>query len=192
MDQPRQPHDGSGDSGPLPPPLHESADTEVEKNWGRIQGAAYQAAFDDAAQSALASGGAKAGDFLIRFLIRNATGMYYLEDGQLTWEEPTDSRLHVEIAVCDVHDYRFIPGLEVYGTLFDAAHNELGEHRHTLLWHPTIFHYGRNWNAPADDTFTLRVRVEMPDFPRHDKFAGLRYFNPAEVEFKRIRLRPPT
>ncbi len=66
----------------------------------------------------------------------------------LVWREPGDENLHVEIAVRDGADGRFVPALRVTATLVDADGTELGEHEHPLLWHPMIYHYGRNWKVP--------------------------------------------
>jgi hypothetical protein len=85
-------------------------------------------------------------------------------------------------------DGRFIPGLTVYATLLDQNGNELGTHQQPFLWHPWLYHYGRNWQLPSDGPFTLRVRVDAPDFPRHDKINGKRFEQPVQVEFPDIRL----
>ncbi len=40
---------------------------------------------------------------------------------------------------------------------------------------------------PGDDAYTLRVRIEPPDFMRHDKINGKRFAAPVEVEFRQVR-----
>lgn len=57
-----------------------------------------------------------------------------------------------------------------------------------FLWHPWLYHYGRNWTVPRDGTYGLRVRIEPPDFPRHDKENGLRYREPVEVVFDGVHI----
>ena len=57
-----------------------------------------------------------------------------------------------------------------------------------LLWHPTIYHYGRDWRAVTDGPHRLRVRVEPPTFMRQDRLNGQRFTEPVEVEFTDVDL----
>ena len=68
-----------------------------------------------------------------------------------------------------------MPCLKVTGTLIDPDGNEVGTHEHELLWHPMIYHYGRNWTVPADGEYTLKVHIEPPTFMRHDEINGCRF-----------------
>ena len=114
--------------------------------------------------------------------------MYELRDGRLEWQDPQSENLHVEVAVRDRADGRFVPGLTVHATLIDAAGREVGTHRQPFLWHPWLYHYGRNWEVPGDGSYRLRVRIEPPEFARHDKINGRRYAEPVEVEFPNVRV----
>jgi len=129
-----------------------------------------------------------AGDYLVGFAVEDAEGLYFWRDRQLEWEEPTDDNVHVEISVRDRADGRFVPGLEVFATLIDAKGNEIGTHRQSFLWHPWLYHYGRNWKVPGEGKYTLRVRIEPPTYPRHDKINGKRYTRPVSVEFREVRI----
>ena len=51
----------------------------------------------------------------------------------------------LEVAVRDVADGRFIPGLTMYATLLDHNGVEIGTHQQPFLWHSWMYHYGRNW-----------------------------------------------
>jgi uncharacterized protein involved in high-affinity Fe2+ transport len=115
--------------------------------------------------------------------------MYHLRDGQLEWHEPADENAHVEVVVRDAADGRFIPGLTVYTTLLDSSGQAIGTHQQPFLWHPWLYHYGRNWRVPGDGSYTLRVRIEPPDFMRHDKINGNRFIEPIEVEFRDVTIR---
>ena len=90
--------------------------------------------------------------------------------------------------VRDGADGRFVPGLSVSATLIDADGNEVGTHEQPFLWHPWLYHYGRNWKVPGDGMYTLRVRVEPPTYARHDKKNGVRYREPVEVEFRGVKI----
>jgi hypothetical protein len=54
-----------------------------------------------------------------------------------------------------------------------------------MLWHPWIYHYGRNWEVPGEGDYTVHVRIEAPTFMRHDHENGKRYAKPVEVAFTR-------
>jgi len=114
--------------------------------------------------------------------------MYEWTDGGLVWRDPGEENVHVEISVRDASDGRFVPGVKIFATLVDPDGNEVGTHEQHLLWHPMIYHYGRNWVVPADGEYTLRVRVEPPTFMRHDEVNGKRFTEPVEVEFAGVKV----
>ena len=129
----------------------------------------------------------RAGDYLIAYAVEKAEGLYHLRDGELDWEKPEERNIHIEIAVCDGADGRFVPGLTVHVTLVNADGKEIATHQQPFLWHPYLYHYGRNWKVPGDGEYTLRVRIEAAEFPRHDKVNGKRYAQPVEVEFECVK-----
>lgn len=104
------------------------------------------------------------------------------------WHDPDGENLPVEIAVCDASDGRFVPGATVTGTLVDPDGNEVGTHEHPMLWHPMLYHYGRNWTVPADGYYTLHVRVDPPTFMCHDEINGRRFAEPVETTFKNVKV----
>lgn len=132
----------------------------------------------------------RSGDFEIAIAIEEAEGMWRRHDGELRWENPGQENCHVEVCVRDAADGRFVPNLDVTVTLVDGGGAEVGTHRQPFLWHPWLYHYGRNWEVPEAGEYTVRVRVEPPDFPRHDHENGRRYLEPAEVEFEGIEIEP--
>jgi len=155
----------------------------------RSQGDAFQHAVDNMTQKTAHGAEQRVGDYLIGYAVEEAEGLYYLHDGQLEWVEPQDENAHVEIVVRNGADGRFVPGLTVFATLLDSGGNQVGTHQQPFLWHPWLYHYGRNWRVPGDGTYTLRVRVEAPEFPRHDKINGKLYAQPAEVEFDNVTIK---
>ena len=138
----------------------------------------------------IADGGAEieSGDYLIGYAVEKAEGMYAPKNGKLEWQEPEDENIHIEISVRDRADGRLIPGLDVDVTVIDEAGKEIGTHRHPLLWHPYLYHYGRNWVVPGDGTYRLRVRFPAPQFHRHDKTNGKRFIKDADVTFEDVEL----
>jgi hypothetical protein len=129
------------------------------------------------------------GDYLIAYAFEKAEGMYVPRDGKLEWMAPERENIHIEIAVRDRADGRMLPALDVEVTLTDEKGKDVGTHKQPLLWHPYLYHYGRNWVIPGDGAYSLRVRFPAPQFHRHDKTNGRRFAEGAEVTFKDVELK---
>lgn len=173
------------------PPMEKSEEAKPEQlDMARSQGEEYVQALHHMSQKEADDGGEqRAGDYVITYAIEKAEGMYQLRNGELAWEKPVDENIHIEISVRDGADHRFIPGLEVYVTVLTADGEEVGRHRQPFLWHPWLYHYGRNWKVPGDGSYTLHVEIEAPDFPRHDPKNGRRYASHAETRFEEVRMK---
>jgi Fe2+ transport protein len=174
-----------------PPPMDPDTDEADAKQLelAREQGAAYRRALEHMAKEVANDGGLQeAGEYLIGYAVEEAEGMYDWVDGELVWHDPQDENLHLEIAVCDASDGRFVPGVTVVATLVDPAGNEVGTHELPILWHPMIYHYGRNWKVPSDGEYTLHVRVEPPTFMRHDETNGCRFKELVECTFENVQV----
>lgn len=177
-------------SGGQKPPMKPSDEAnEKQLKLARDQGEAFERTVKEMTQEEAHGDQQTADDYIIGYAVEDAEGMYHPKDGNLVWHNPTDENAHLEIVVQDARDKRFIPGLEVQATLIDESGREIGTHRQPFLWHPWLYHYGRNWKLPGDGEYTLRVRVEAPDFMRHDKTNGKRYAKPVEVEFQGVRIK---
>ena len=168
---------------PTMDPSSDEAD-EQQLELARRQGQAYGQALQHMTGEVAQTGGStRAGEYEIGYAVEEAEGMYALVDGELRWQEPEDENLHVEIAVRDAADGRFVPCLDVTVTLLTADGEEVGTHQQPMLWHPMLYHYGLNWVVPGDGEYTLRVHVEPPSFMRHDEINGQRFAEPVDVEF---------
>lgn len=153
------------------------------------QGDAYMEALNYMATSVAQGCTQPAGSYIIGFAFEEAEGMYHVHDGTLTWHNPTpEENVHLEVAVCDGADGRFVPGLTVSVTLIDSKGKELGTHQHPFLWHPMLYHYGRNWHIPGNGSYTVRIHIDEPTFMRHDKINGQRYTGPVDVDFPNVQL----
>lgn len=151
------------------------------------QGQALGRALAEMANNVAQRGEEKAvGHYLVGYAIEAPEGMYEVQDGQLVWREPEDENIHIEISVRDGADGRFVPALDVELTVLNANGDEVGTHHQPLLWHPWLYHYGRNWRLPGDGNYTFRIKIGMPAFPRHDKENGKRYTGPVAVEFRDV------
>lgn len=174
------------------PPMEPSDEATTEQlDLARKQGAAYQEALRYMIEKVVEQGGKQeADDYIIAFAQEKAEGMYRFDgDGELTWAEPDGENCHLEIAVCDKVDQRFIPGLDIEASLTSEAGDKIGPFTVPFLWHPGLYHYGRNITLPGSGTYTLRIRISPPEFGRHDKTNGERYARTVEVEFKQVQLK---
>ncbi len=91
----------------------------------------------------------------------------------------------MEVAVRDAADGRFIAALTVTVKIVDPNGAEVGTHEQPFLWHPWLYHYGRNWEVPGDGTYRIQVHSDVPTFMRHDHENGRRFAEPIDVEFSR-------
>ena len=161
-----------------------------ELEMARAQGDAYTRALKHMMNEKAQGGEEKrAGDFIVAYAVEKAEGTYQLQDGELKWEEPQDENCHIEVSVRDAADHRFIPALVVHVRVTDSQGQEIGRHRQPLLWHPWLYHYGRNWHVPGDGRYTLEVSVKAPDFGRHDKENGRRYTDDVAVTFVDVQIK---
>lgn len=158
----------------------------------RQEGDAYQRALHYMADEVAEGGGQqRAGDYEVGWAQERAEGMWHLQDGQLVWHEPAEGEnCHLEIAVTDAGDGRFIPYLDVQATLIGPDGQETGPVTIPFVWHPGLYHYGRNLEVPGEGKYTLRVQIAPPAFMRHDQVNGRRYAEPVEVEFRDIHVTP--
>ena len=173
------------------PPMRTSEESSAEQlNMARAQGAALQAALeamDRESDSGIHS--RRAGDYEIAVAVEEAEGMWSPgEGGALAWEEPGDANCHLEVCVRDSADGRFVPGLRIVVTLVGPDGKSLGTYRHPFLWHPWLYHYGRNWIAPASGRYRVLVEVDPPSFDRHDHENGRRFLDAVEVEFDDVEI----
>ena len=159
---------------------------ELGKQEGEAYGRILKHMVDEVADG---GGEIEQGDYLVAYAFEKAEGMYMPRDGKLEWMAPERENIHIEVAVRDRADGRMIPALDIDVTLIDDAGKEIGTHRQPLLWHPYLYHYGRNWIIPGDGTYSLRVRFPAPQSHRHDKTNGKRFAEGADVMFKNVKLK---
>ena len=125
--------------------------TQKQLDLAIAQGDAYGAALEYMTGTVAHGGGqTEAGHYLIGYAVEEAEGMYMFHDGELTWRNPTEENVHIEVAVRDRADGRFVPAVTVFVTVIAPDGTDLGTEEQPLLWHPMIYHYGRNWTVPSD------------------------------------------
>jgi hypothetical protein len=181
----------SGTTEPRPVPIRPSDEGDRRGlELARAEGEAYGRTLAHMTDEVAHDGGAQpAGPYLVGYAVEKAEGMYHLVDGELRWEEPEKENVHVEIAVRDAADGRFVPGLGIEVTLLDGGDTAIGTYQLPLLWHPYLYHYGRNCVVPGDGEYTLRVRIAPPEFMRHDEVNGKRFAEEVRAEFRGVKIK---
>lgn len=162
----------------------------------RKEGAAYHAELRYMVEQVADTGGEqRAGDFVVGFAQEKAEGMYHLRGpGRLEWMEPDAAEnCHLEISVRDAGDDRFVPYLAIRATLTAEDGPQAGAHVGPVdvpfLWHPGLYHYGKNLEVPGDGRYTLHVEIAPPTFSRHDKVNGKRYAESVTAEFRGVQIK---
>ena len=121
---------------PTMPPMKASGEsTEEQLKLATKQGEAYAAAMKGMDKESGADI-ARAGEYEIALVVEEAEGMWHMHQGELTWKEPEAENAHIEVAVRDAADGRFIPGLAVTVSLTGPDGKNLGSHEQPFLWHP--------------------------------------------------------
>jgi len=172
------------------PPMQKSDEADLKQlQFARVQGDTYAEALSFMANEEADDGGeTRAGDYIVAYAVEHAEGMYALVGDELKWQNPNDFNAHIEISVRDAADNRFIPGLEIRLAVDDHQGKRVGEHKQPFLWHPWLYHYGRNWKLPGDGEYTFHVLIEAPTFMRHDHENGKRYGNDIVVDFTKVKV----
>lgn len=174
---------------PLPPMQPSDEATQEQLDLAREQGNALQRALNAMTHMGEHSKPRLAGDYEIICVVEDAEGLYMPRDGRLVWQEPESENAHLEVCVRDAADGRFIPGLRVHATISDTNDNQVQSLELPFLWHPWLYHYGANIRVPGSGTYSIRVRVAAPDFPRHDKTNGHRYAEPVDITFHGVLIK---
>jgi hypothetical protein len=172
-------------SGANPPMQASNEATAEQLAVARQEGDAY----GQAVRAMAVEEGARAvhaGDYLLAFVNEEAEGMYQLEDGQLVWREAApDANVHLEVAVADAGDGRFVPGLSVHVDVERDGQRVVSTDL-PFLWHPFLYHYGGNAMLPDGGPYDVVVRVAPAPFMRHDPVNGRRYSEPVSARFDKV------
>lgn len=164
-------------------------DNETKIKLAEQQGSAFQEAVDYLKEIVAGYQEQVVDDYIVTVCAEEAEGMYHLEDGELTWEDPAEGlNAHLEIIIQDADDKRFIPQLDVVATLYSEDQEMEQEKQHPFLWHPYVFHYGANWKIPKEGNYSVEVKISAPRFHRHDVVKGKKYPRQVTLHFGNLKM----
>jgi len=174
---------------PMDPNTSEATAPQLDR--AVAQGDAYRDAVGYLAEHVAQGGGqVLAGNYLVGYAVEDAEGFYEWQgDGEVRWHNPGDANAHIESAVADGADGRFIPELTITVSVVTPDGQELGPHPHPFMWHPMVYHYARDWQLPEGGDYTLQVHIQPPTFMRHDEVNGRRYLEPVDVVFENVEIK---
>lgn len=175
------------------PPERPSREADKQQlDLARREGEAYAAELQYMVKEVADTGDQKrAGDYVVAFAQEKAEGMYHPDgNGGLEWMEPGEGEnCHLEVSVSDAGDGRFIPYLSIQASLTSSDGTRIGPFEVPFLWHPGLYHYGKNIALPGDGSYSINIRVAPPTFARHDRTNGRRYAQPVSVDFENVKIR---
>lgn len=157
----------------------------LEIGVSKAEGVAYGAALKYLTKmEASDSGEMNAGDYTVPYSLEDAEGLYHIRNGRLEWHKPREENCHVEIVVRNAAMDGSFPWLVVQATFTDANGTTIGSHEMPFLWHPWVYHHGRNRVVPHNGRYSMKVHIDAPTFPRHDRKNGRQFASPVDVDFE--------
>lgn len=156
-----------------------------------LQGKAYQDALNMMKDTVQSHKSYENNDMIVTLACEEAEGLYVpASSEELKWKIPASkSNLHVEIIVQDTLDRRFIPNLDITLRIIDSNKSK-DTYKLPFLWHPFLFHYGKNIEIPGEGKYSFEVMIKQPTFGRHDEIRGNRYAQDTSIQFDDLYLKP--
>lgn len=159
----------------------------------QAQGAALEHALATMIGGVAADGAVvRRGDYVVAYAVELAEGYFHWQNGELQYdlgvEESAEQNAHVEVAILDAETGRFLPALAVQAQLLRGGES-IGTFEEPLMWHPWIYHYGRNWRVPSEGKYSLDIRFDAPRWHIYGAAAGPRFQQGETVHFDDVRMK---
>ncbi len=166
--------------------------SEEKQAAARRQGDAYTAALAIMQDDVDVHRTKEVDDYIVTLACEEAEGMYRpVNDESLEWSVPEASlNKHIEIAVQDRKDHRFVPDLRIHATITSSDGAVAFDGKLPFLWHPFLWHYGCNIHIDGSGDYDIAVVIEQPHFGRHDEQNGKRYQKEVSMSFEAVPLEP--
>ncbi|MHB1416735.1 MAG: iron transporter [Chloroflexota bacterium] len=164
--------------------------TSEQLELAKLQGLAFGAALQAMKRKTGILETKQVDGYEISVTARQAGGLWHLNEGllgvgqeRLEWKQASGSNAYIMVIVRDRVDGRFVPGLHVQVTVRTAEGIEVGSLHQDYVWHPWLYHYGRNWKLPGDGTYRINIKMDCAKFRRLDRANGRRYNQPVDLDF---------
>jgi uncharacterized protein involved in high-affinity Fe2+ transport len=180
---------------PVTPPFQESDEVtsaQLERALDEGKAVRREVEWVEREQS-VASGEMAAGEYLVTYVITPADDYYDLEAAQSKLPAHHTTVLpgsaQVAVVIRDAADGRMVPGLTVHATLRSESAGRESIAALPYGWHPVLNRYSENMMLP-DNPFTLTLRIDTPNFRRHDRVNGDRFKRDVTARFTHITVSP--
>lgn len=157
------------------------------------QGVAFARALATMANGVAVDGALRrAGDYVVAVGVEYAEGYWRWVDGSLRYEvaveESAEKNAHVEVVILDALSGRFMPGIRVRASLYrDGDH--IGTSLEPLMWHPWLYHYGKNWRIPSSGPYAIEVSFDRPPYRGYGAACCALFARGQRVRFDRVDMR---
>ncbi len=133
------------------------------------------------------------GDYFMAYAIEYSEGYWYVKDDKLIYK--TDNEMsaehngHVEVSVRDAKTKRFMHDLNVTASLYEPDGSRIGTQKEMFMWHPWLYHYGKNWRVPKGNTYRLAVHIDPPAYRRYGQTTGNQFSHPLDMTFNNVLIK---
>src|ERR1700674_1196385 len=136
-----------------------------ELKLAKEEGKRYLASVEHGVKAADAGAMKPVGDYIVAFLQGKADGLGE-RAGAVPDQTPDGRNCHIQIAVLDAIDMRFVPELKIKVMLLDAGGRKVASFRTPFVWHPGFHHYAASIKLAKGGRHDLLVTIDSPSFRR--------------------------
>ncbi|AZS75039.1 hypothetical protein DDE74_32650 [Streptomyces lydicus] len=147
-----------------------------------------------AAEIAARGGKTRAGDFNVGYIVEAAEPWFHAEHGmhgkQVHRAPAKDETHHIEIIPMEAKTGRIVPDVPITLEVVDKG-GKVVQAKELNFYYSEFFHYANNFSIPKGGKYTLRAKLDTPNFLRH----GASGEKPALSEgatatFRNVELKP--
>lgn len=132
------------------------------------------------------------GDYKVVYAVEYAEGFWDFEHGRFRYRVENElsgkTNAHVEVAVLDAKTGRFMHNLNVRATLIKDG-KQLGTESEPFMWHPWLYHYGKNWRVPSAGTYVIHIHFDAPAYRRYGRTDGRQFAAAGNVSFGNVKIK---
>ncbi len=137
-----------------------------------------------------AGGEQEVGAYRVGYMVEPAEGWWDGDPTVLQWRGPSGAETnHVEILPFEAESGLLVPDMRIDLTILDEA-GEVVESKPLALYRGEFYNYTNNFSLTSNGVYTLRAKLNPPDFRRHDagEAEGKVFTEPVTVEFENVQI----
>lgn len=137
-----------------------------------------------------AGGEQEVGAYRVGYIVEPAEGWWDGDPTVLQWRGPSGAETnHIEILPFEAESGLLVPDMRIELTILDEA-GEVVESKPLALYRGEFYNYTNNFSLTSNGVYTLRAKLNPPDFRRHDagEAEGKVFTEPVTVEFENVQI----